>query len=175
MARTSPTSGAAASLSARRSVARSPGGRRSNRTWWSAAVLPISASGSATSVTSMRTTRSTSAAQLSPRLAARRLPLPAPRRFVPLWRHADLPARRQNREALRHHESEPVQSARCWQFRGRGKTLTSSAMGQNAKGSSRAHVFWFSLNYGHCNRLRARCGMLLAPQVNSIARPIQCA
>jgi hypothetical protein len=31
-----------------------------------------------------------------------------------------------------------------------------SELGQNAKGSSRAHVFWFSLNYGHCKRLRAR-------------------
>ena len=57
------------SRSARRSVARSPAGRRSSCTWRSAADLPISASGSATSVTSMRTTRSTSAAR--PRTSSR--------------------------------------------------------------------------------------------------------
>jgi hypothetical protein len=63
-------SGARASLSARRSVARSPAGRRSNRTWWSAAVLPISASGSATNATSIRTTSSTSAARPNPSCAS---------------------------------------------------------------------------------------------------------
>ena len=43
-----------------------PAGRRSSRTWQSAAVLPTLASGSTMSATSTRTTRHTSAARPSP-------------------------------------------------------------------------------------------------------------
>jgi hypothetical protein len=43
---------------------------------------------------------------------------------------------------------------------------------QNPKGSSRANVFWFFLNFGHCEPLSALEHASLA-QVNPIARLIQ--